>query len=139
MARPIDDDGCHGASQGAAAVGTARHKRGKDGAVSVLEPSTSRELRELIIRSCSSHRRSYWGFSAGERRRGWRLRRARRRLRWSLRSGGAVLGGGLPQICASWLDLEGGRRWSSATAADLRRLVTAATVVVAAVGGDGVG
>uniref|UniRef100_A0A0D3FFI9 Uncharacterized protein n=1 Tax=Oryza barthii TaxID=65489 RepID=A0A0D3FFI9_9ORYZ len=68
MARPIDDDGCHGASQGAAAVGTARHKRGKDGAVSVLEPSTSRELRELIIRSCSSHRRSYWGFSAGERR-----------------------------------------------------------------------
>uniref|UniRef100_A0A0D9Z414 DUF834 domain-containing protein n=1 Tax=Oryza glumipatula TaxID=40148 RepID=A0A0D9Z414_9ORYZ len=35
----MDDDGCHGASQGAAAVGTARHKRGKDGAVSVLEPA----------------------------------------------------------------------------------------------------
>ncbi|EEE59869.1 hypothetical protein OsJ_12457 [Oryza sativa Japonica Group] len=34
-----------------------------------------------------------------------------------------------------WPDLEGGRRWWSATAADLRRLAIAATVVVAAVGG----
>uniref|UniRef100_A0A0E0IT49 DUF834 domain-containing protein n=1 Tax=Oryza nivara TaxID=4536 RepID=A0A0E0IT49_ORYNI len=43
-------------------------------------------------------------------------------------SNGAVLGGdggGLPQIRASWPDLEGGRRWWSATAADLRRLATA--------------
>ncbi|BAS92057.1 Os05g0124900 [Oryza sativa Japonica Group] len=52
-------------------------------------------------------------------------------------SNGAVLGGdggGLPQIRASWPDLEGGRRWWSATAADLRRLATAVGD-----GGDGGG
>nr|BAD35850.1 subtilase-like [Oryza sativa Japonica Group] len=64
------------------------------------------------------------------RRRGWRWRwqRARRRLRWSLRGDDVVLGGngsGLPQICASWPDLEGGWWWWSATAADLRQLATA--------------